>query len=295
MRLSQYRIKDKQAEIGNDLSRSSRNKWAETKEELVRDLCPLPISYDVDSTQGLDFSEFSYTEYLGGLYLNTQNIEANTRIILEASQISAKYNHIEQLLAYCSDKYELNTDTKDAKVPHLAFMTGHNMFDLISREIVARIAFEQPDFMIKLHPLTNDEYASKVGAALGWDKVISPNFSGVSLLKNCDTAYVHTATELTSMAVLLDKKIVNISNFFMESMGIYYPINTLLFKSTKPKDILNNIIDCEFSGIIMPYMSDSEIETRVKAYYDKAMQYREILRPRASQNSLNKTPNKGCK
>lgn len=296
MRLSSFRFKDKQKDLPDNVKRSNRNVWCEKYEEIVRNLAPLPISYDVDSTQSLNWSEFSYTEYLAGIYVNTQNIETNTRLISLASKVEASTDHTSRLLQYCIDKYNLKNDIEsDITIKHLGFMVGHNMFDLVSREIVARLAFENPEFMIKLHPLTNDEFAAMVGNNLGWDKVITQTVSGVELLKRCETAYVHSATELTTMAVLLNKKIVNIANFFNEAIGVYYPITTLLFKSSNPLQTLNNILDCKFSGIIMPYMTDEEIEERLTAYYEKAMEIREIVKPLASSNSLNKTPNKGCK
>ena len=294
MKLSHYKMKDKQEDLG-DLKRSSRNKWAEGYEDLIRELCPLLISYDVDSTQGLNWSEFSYTEYLGGIYLNTQNIETNTRLIRQASKEHCDIDYLRQTLELCTDKYDLNKDyTGDVKVKHLGFMAGHNMLDIISSENVKRITFENEEFMMKLHPLTDEEHAKMIASNLGWNRIIRADVSGVSLLKNCEVAYVHSATELTSMAVLMDKKIVNISNFNTESMGIYYPINSALFLSSNQKETLNNIIGCEYSGILLPFMSKEQIETRIKAYFAKAMELRELLKPLAPPSTLVKNNKKGC-
>lgn len=288
MRLAEHRMKDKEESIG--LKRSTRNLWAEKYEDLVRNIAPFPISYDVDCTQGLDWSEFTYTEYVGGMLIKSQNIETNTRLFLAASEVEAKKDNLEEMRKLCVDKYDLKNFEKAPIIKDIGFMVGHNMFDLVSSEIVSRIAFENDDFKLKLHPLTNKEYAGKIAHFIGWDKIIMANYSGVELLRNCETAYVHSATEMCSMAVALGKKIVNIGNFFNEAGGVYYGINKLLFKSEDPQKTLNNIIDCEFSGIIMPFMQEDEIKYRMEKYFEKALEIRKMFKPIASKNNLKKIP-----
>ena len=96
-------------EIIGDVQQSKRNNWGRTIEDKIRDASPYPISYDVDSTQNSDFSEFSYTEFLGGVYLNTQSIEINTRLIKLASKVKANDdNNLLELKNITQDKYILN-------------------------------------------------------------------------------------------------------------------------------------------------------------------------------------------
>lgn len=291
-RLSDFRIKDKQSQIPM-VTRSKRNEWVETIEEKVRNASPFPISYDVDSTQDANFQEFSYTEFLGGMIINTQSVEINTRLIQYFSTYESNIDCIDKLIKNncLTDKYVLAPNMHSSYPENIGIMVGHNMFDLVSSEIVARLAFELPDFKIKLHPLTNQEYAAKVASIVGWDKIIQSNFSGVELIKNCKVAYLHTATELAAMAVALDKKIVNISNFFNESGGSYYHINSTLFKSADPKKTLNSILSCPNSGFLFPYMDESEIDSRISNYFKCALKFREMFSPIASKSRLKKTPN----
>lgn len=263
--------------------RSSRNAWLCDIEPILRDLAPLPISYDVDSTQPTRFSEYSYTEFLGGLYINTQSVEINTRLIREASSVQSAVSHLESI-AEMGDKYELNSKVVGEYPKKVAFMVGHNMFDLVSPEVVARAAFENDDFYVKLHPLTNEEYAARVAAFVGWDRIIPGDLSGVELLSNCEDAYVSTATELCALAVALGKNIHNISSFFNESSGIYYPINSVLFKSEDAKQSLNNILDCHYSGIIFPWTKDPE--QKIRNYFDKTLELRETYKQLASPSRL---------
>jgi len=271
-------------EIGG-FKRAERNQWGVSLEPMIRDLAPFPISYDVDSTQPAGFTEYSYTEFLGGLYLNTQSVEINSRIIHEASTIACKTNHVDKL-AKIHDKYELNAVISEEWPSKVAFMVGHNMFDLVSPEVVARTAFENEDFYVKLHPLTNDDYAGKVANLVGWNRIIAGNHSGVDLLAHCDEAYVTTASELCALAVAMGKRIRNISSFFHESSGIYYPINRLLFRSQSPQQVLANILDCEFSGIIHPWTKDPE--QKIRNYFKRTLEVRELFKPVASPSKLKK-------
>jgi len=276
---------------GGDLKRSKRNDWGKSIEELIRHFAPFPISYDVDCTQSLNFSEFSYTEILGGMYINTQNTDTNCRIIESASKEKTKIDHIANIKKISADKYDLVSIDKNYDYPKkIGFMVGHNMFDMVSRENVARIAFENDDFKLKLHPLTNQNYAGKIASTIGWNKIIQNDVSGVALLKNAESVYTTTSSELGLMAVAYDKDIHNITAFFNESIGVYYPISKLLFTAerNRRKTILNNIIDCKYSGILFPWMTD--VEERINAYYKKALEVREIYKPLSIPSELKKTP-----
>lgn len=284
MRFSNRKAEGAGGVVGG-FTRSGRNEWVKEVEPFLREAAPLPISYDVDSTQPPRFTEYSYTEFLGGLLINTQSVEINTRLIAEASGVQHKKNHL-SLMAGVGDKYELDKSTPEEWPKEVAFMVGHNMFDLVSPEIMARRAFENKDFYVKLHPLTNEEYSRKVAQFVGWDRIIPKNASGVELVHHCDTAHVSTATELASLAVCLGKKIKNISSFFHESSGIYYPINTQLFKSDNPENTLANIVDCPYSGVIFPWMEDKE--ERIVKYFEKTLEMRDKYGNISSPSRLSK-------
>jgi hypothetical protein len=275
------------------IKRSKRNDWGKTVEDLLYKYAPKPISYDVDGQQGPGFTEYTYTEFLGGVYIKTQSVEIDCRIFEDAAKVSASRDHLPDLDKKLVDKYELSSlPSEGVDFPKdVAFFVGQNMLDLVSREIIGRQVFENPDFKVKLHPLTDPPIIEKIAGFIGWDKIISPKVSGMQCLLNCETAYVTTATELAATAVCKDKEIINCSNFFHESIGVYYPLNKLLFaepsKSVR-KTIINNIVDYKGSGLIFPWMDD--VEERIKAYFENSLHYREHFSPRASHCEMKKIP-----
>jgi hypothetical protein len=272
----------------DELGRTERNDWGKTIEDKIIGLCPKPISYDVDSTQPINFTEYSYTEFMGGIMLNTQNLDINCILMRESSQNKSDIDSLSELSNIFTDKYNLNEIKTSSFPKDVCFFVGQNMFDIMSSENISRLAFENDDFCVKLHPLTSEDSARHVAGFVGWDKILDSQLSGVQLLKNCETAYVSTATELCAAAVMLDKKIVNVSNFFNESSGIYYSINSILFNSKEPKTLLNNMVNDKSSGLLFPWMND--IDERINAYFNKTLKLREIYKPLYKTSGLKKTP-----
>lgn len=286
MKFSERRMSDNDHELG--LVRAKRNNWGKTIEEKIINGSPLPITYDVTCTQPANFSEYTYTELLGGMILRTQSVEINCRIIDEASSIESTINNNNNIEAIYNDKYEttgMDIKYNKYKDKDICFFVGHNLFDLISREIIAREAFENENFYVKLHPLTNDEYAGKIAKDIGWDRIIPKELSAKKLLLGCNKVYVSSATELCIMGVVLDKDISNVSSFFHESKGTYYSINKILCKNDYSKkekqQVLNNIINCEFSGVLFPWMNDDEIERRINSFYKKSLELKKKYQPLA--------------
>lgn len=280
-------ISERHKSLEGHAKRSKRNDWIEEIEQDIVELCPMPTTYDVNTTQGARFTEYTYTEYLGGAYLKTQCTEINVRMIEQAMMHQCDVDHISKIKDMFEDKYELKTIPDDIDTPnHVMFLAGSNLWELINDEAVSRIMFEVDGCVVKPHPLTNDGHISLLHAHYGKSSVIGRNVSGVKLLKNCEVAYVTTATELASAAVMYDKEIVNISKFFGESIAAYYPITIMLMRIPKEhrKEALNNIIGCEFSGILFPWMDD--IEGRMKSYYQKTLDMRELMSPRASPATI---------
>jgi len=277
-------IKDNKLEC-----RSNRNDWAMLIEDIIIEKAPKPISYDVDSTQPVNFTEYSYTEYLGGIMINTQSIDINARGLQLSSEIDSEYDNTENLKKVMKDKYILESINNEEYPKHVCFFAGQNMFDIMSKEIISRLAFENDEFYVKLHPLTDDIQSGNISRIVGWDKIINPKLSGFELLKNCEVAYTSTASELCSAAVIYGKKVVNVSDFFTESIGIYYPINRILtIDGINSKKMLNNMINDKSSGLLFPWMED--IEERIDLYFKRTLELREIYKPLYVKSTLNKTP-----
>lgn len=279
--------------LGDFAKRSGRNTWAETQENLVRSLCPYPITYDVNQGQPNNFSEFTYTEFLNGIWVCTQSLEINCRIFEDASKYDGP-RQITDLSQIVQDKYD---QIKDDSISYdrVVFLPGHNRLDVASSELISRMAFEEDDVVYKLHPITNDEATKMIAGRVGWHKILSRELSANSVMKNCKEVFTTSASEMSISGTILGKKVINISNFFNEGSGAYYPISRILFKKHKEsveaaREALINIINCPWSGIILPLHED--VENRLKQYYDTSLKYREIFKPIAGPKGNPPTANK---
>ena len=269
--------------LGNFATRSNRNQWAESIEPMVRAKAPFPITYDVNSVQPNNFSEYAYTELAGGVWIHTQALELNARQFDLAARMPSPdpAATIAKFAAILDDKYVLTV--ANATYKRVCFLPGHNMLDVASTEILARLVHEEEDVMFKLHPLTGDPAIDIIRKRVGWNRIISRNVSGMQLLRNCDEVYTSSASEFAITGTVLGKRIHNVSNFFNEGMGAYHVISRLLFKAKTVEQaqiVLANMIDCPWSGILFPWQSD--VEARIEAYYTKTLELRELYKPLAS-------------
>lgn len=275
--------KDKEGELG--LKRTNRNNWIEQHEDTFMSLAPYPISYDVGATQKTNFSEFTYTEYLGGIYLKTQSQEINMRIINAASKIKADKDYLS--LIELDNKYiqdDLNINDLPIIPKKVAFFTGDNLIQMVSKEQVARLAFYNDDFAVKFHPLTSEKTVEDFAKIIGWNRIIPPAVSAKPFIDNAEDIYATTATELAAVAVIKNKNLFDITDFFLQHLGAYIAINTLLFRETskqKRYELLNNIVACKWSGIIMPFQDD--YFERATAFYKKSLEFRDIYKPLTNQ------------
>lgn len=270
--------------LGGYAKRSERSKWAEEQELLIRDLAPFPSSYDVSQTQGTGFSEYTYTELLGGAWVATQSLEINCRLLDLASQ----YPDREQidLSLLIGDKYQQSDDLgKFSGIKRVCFLPGHNAMDIASIELIGRLVHEEPDIMFKPHPITNEQAMSFIGARVGWNRVIPKDLSGNALLSQCDSVYTTSASEMAISGTILGKKVINVSNFFVEGSGAYHSISRLLFRAhavsvEQAQLVLSSLISCPWSGIVI----DQHIDTknRFESYFAKTLELRELYRPLAS-------------
>lgn len=278
------KITEIEQELSGHLTRTPRSVWSTGLEDLVLDLAPMPAHYDVNTSQsGKPFDNYSYTEFMGGLYIKSLDAETNTRIMQSAAQRESKVDHISKLLETMQDKYVLNSlGDLDGEFPkRVCFLPGNNLYSQISIETVAKLAWEDEDLFFKPHPLTEDRhYNACFSAFIRKAQLIDKQTSGFELLKNAEEIYGTHSTELIATGVLFDKKIHDVSNFLEQVDGAYYSINRLLFKSEDPKTILNNLIDCEYSGLVFPWMDN--VEERLNKFFEKSLEIREILKPLAS-------------
>lgn len=276
------------SKIGTETKRSARNKWAEeVGEAVVRRLCPWPISYDVSCLQPTNFGEFAYTEFSNGIVVTTQSKEINARLYHFASMVEAKdTTALDQFTKALTDKYVLEdvpARFKDAK--RVVFMPGHNMLDVVSHEILTRLYLEDEDIYVKPHPICLERVVGLIAKKVGWQRIIPKDASGFRLLFDCDEVYTTSCSEMSITGTALGKKVFNISNVHNEGAGTYHALARLIFKAhekhgvEEAKRILNNVLSCEWSGYVFPWHSEEEVEHRLKCFYAKSFELREMYKP----------------
>jgi len=290
-RLAENKMSDKFSQrnkIGPYASRSIRNKWAVDIEESVRSLSPWPITYDVGSIQGANFSEFTYTEFAGGgLWVTTQSREVNCRLIDFASKVDSGKDGeelFEKFVSSFSDKYELESlDEKYTDIKHAVFLPGHNLLDLIDTAALDKLLLEEDDVRVKPHPLTHNDALKMVSSKCGWQKVLPKNISGAKLLDQCETVYSTTASEMIITGAALGKTVYDLSLWSASGAGVYQPFHRIITYIQKregkeaAKKAIANILACPWSGVVFEFMPD--YEERLKLYFDKALEMRELYRP----------------
>jgi len=264
----------------NTLKRSKRNSWAEKIELDIRKISPYPISYDVTCNHPVNFTEYTYTELLGGMYLQSHSIDINTRLLqLASEEHSDDMSTHDKLKELSIDKYSLGEEIpkRFQNVEDIVFMPGNNIADIASVDIIGRVCSDEK-VMVKPHPLTAEGFLAVLARTCGgWNRLIPMDLSGVYFLQNCKRVYVTTNSEISISGFILGKEVINVSAYKYESAGVYYPISRILFNSENPIQSLVNIVNCKWSGLLFPWQEDY-IE-RAEAFYTKTLELREIYKP----------------
>jgi hypothetical protein len=214
------------------------------------------------------------------------------RIIEECRKDRSEFN-VEELFQTrlaalgTGDKYTLAGAPPVAEV---AILPGSNQLQThVSKEILARVMWDNPAVMIKPHPLTNEDDFRGLQRAFSTRRVLHPKVSGWSVMNSANVIYCTSSTELDSYAVLSGKPVRNISNIFYERTGSYYPIFRLIVDmpvKTARKNLLS-ILSSSSSGILFP--EDPLWSQKLDAFFNRAMKLRKKFQPRI-WNSFERPP-----
>lgn len=251
-------------------------------ERLLRSLCPLPLTYDIGRLQLPYFSEYTYNDSMDAIYVSPQSSEVAAAMSVKAlhDEMNARFDFAavfekskNKLGTY--DKYDL-AETNEIFPKKVIFPPGSNLFfKIVSKENLFRLMHEDPDVMIKAHPLTNNDLLRKLGRDFGYHRLLSPNTSAYTILENVDTMWGTTASEMPIRAALLGKRVLNISNFFEEQVGSHMPINRLLWNKSgeEAKIRATRVLGSPLGGFFFP--EDPNLEHNIKLYFNESMKIRE--------------------
>jgi len=237
---------------------------------LAERLAPLPLSHDVTKLQPPFFFEFSWTEMLGGLYVSPQSAEISARLC----QAAAAVPFAGDLGLKALDKYAGLQPPRDTP-RQVAFLPGSNILQkALSYEALIRAMHDEPELMIKPHPMTDAATLRSLGRAYGYHRIVDAEVSGAELLLGCETAYVCPTTELGLYGALYGKRLVNIGNVRAEAQGAY---NGFYVQIWRDPSALRRMLACGLAGWFDP--EDPALDAKIADFFALAMQLREAFRP----------------
>ncbi len=258
--------------------RSEKAGTAVELEEVFRKLAPLPTTYDVSPMHPPYFSEFSYFDAFGGILGVTMNEEVNARVIkLALTDGNVVDDHTIKLVSNLHDKYVLKTVEKT--YDKIVFYPGSNLLHAVDLAIVDRYLFENPDAMIKPHPVMTDEGIRQIAARYGYYRMIDPKESGVDHLLEAKEILYTANSEIGILAAALGCKSYDCTEMQYFQKMPYAPIY-LQFKNNAVehnKHVIDTLFSSNRSGLLMPWMNDCE--ERAEAFFSTAMMIREHFKP----------------
>lgn len=252
-------------------------------EDLVRELSPLPVSYDVGRGQPPYFTEFTYSEMLGAFFVNPQSSEMAYRVVQEACDRGRQgFDAAAAVLARAGDKYTLDGAPAGPLPKQVAFIPGSNCFqEMASKEVLMRLAHEQPDLIFKPHPMTSDGTLRQLGMLVGYQRIAKPLESGWAYLLAAEEVWATTCTEMGLYAALLGKKVRNCGHVRHEAFGAFAPFYRLIWNKDvrQAADALRLALNSYGSGFIHP--DDPDVEGKMRSALDLAMELRQPFKPLA--------------
>jgi hypothetical protein len=249
-------------------------------EKLARALAPLPMSYDVSRLQQPYFFEFTYTEMLGCFWVCPQSSELAARTVEAALRDDAPVGGFDPAAALpLRDKYRLAAAGRE-RPPEVVFTPGDNVFDdAISPDYLLRLMHDDPDVIIKPHPMTTEGLVRRLGRAFGYHRVLDPNTSGAALVGGLSRAHISATTEMGFYALLAGAPINNIGRFPFEARAVYTPFYRLLWglSVADAQDRLRKMLRSPLSGFFHP--DDPDLEAKMRGYFANTMELRAPFKP----------------
>lgn len=277
---------------GGHLTKRPGLKAVEPIEEALRRRSPFPISYDVNRSQPWYFSEFAYTEFMGGIYVYPQNDELACKIMQAAVPgdlaVEALFREREQREGTL-DKYQLPaTDLRPKKI---VILPGTNLLTtLVSREALTRCMWEDEEIVIKPHPITHENEIKRLKFEFGAGRVLPAQVSGAAMIRSADVIYTVGSTELAMYGVLHGARVVNIGNVFFERTAAYYPMMRRV--QDQPQAVararLLEMLTAPDTGVLFP--EDPAWPEKMDAFFENAMALRQQFKPLVFNSHTYPTP-----
>jgi hypothetical protein len=257
-------------------------------EMWLSDNLPLPATYDVVSGQPEYFSEFTYTEICGGMYLKPQSNKMAWDQIQDAiDDNNIDVDHVGILLQKISedggrDKYKLSRFYKGPDIDVLIILPGSNIINTTVdkqkiSDVVERSLREGKVVKIKPHPITSSPIIQELKLAFGDDVILNKKISGFSALSVASNVYTLGASEMALYTIMMGKKLFDITHpeYNQRKKPLTYAslFYSILGKNQDDaKVVLNKIFNSAKSGIVFPW---EDHQDKLQRYLEYIMAKRE--------------------
>ena len=207
----------------------------------------------------------AYHDVMGGILISTRNAELNCRNVDKILASDMTDDISSTVLSKLNDKYVL-TDS-DKLYDKVAFIPGSNLFHTVDWEKLSEAMIDNPDAVIKLHPVVTEASAQKIKDK--WpNRVIDQSVSGLQLLNNASMIWTSYNSEFGLIASLKNIPFSNLSKWNDVFSMTYAPIyRNLKYKNLQHnKDIVSKVISNKCSGYIFPWQDDWK--ERIEMYFE---------------------------
>ena len=238
-------------------------------EDFLEGHCRLPVTFDVAQCQPPYFSEYTYNDYAGGVWVKSLSAEFNSRYLMERpkdNQGQLIFREKYKLSPVLSDR---NSEERDSLT--VLFLAGTNLYDQTAWEIIDRVLYFNDNALIKPHPLTNDDGLKKLGKRYGWHHVLGPHDSGYYWFEKASSVYATANSELFVRAMLTEKYKDCLTTLNKIPRSGYFSFFILNKNGYTATEIKSAILD-EASGFVFPYQTDWK--NRLLCYFEKSMEFR---------------------
>lgn len=269
-------------------------------EEIYREqMFPDIPSYDVACVQPTGFTEWGYSEGFHCFRAYTQSVEINARLMIEATKFANSDNsdYCESIVNSLTDKWELDSEYVNARGRYVFFPPGNNLGWIVNTDNVLKAFEEEPEWMLKPHPMTSADDVRAAKNAFGITRIYDPKLSGIELMLQADKIGYTSTSEIGILAMMHGKSTVDFTKYEFEGWGSYHSVYLAVRDSFFiPKIILNRIINCPWSGIVPFSLTADQAATRFKQFKEKTLglrdKYRPVTRP-LPPPPLTRQPNSG--
>lgn len=274
------------AKNGNDDSRigpNNRNERLKSDdiarlETMIENLCPIAVTCDVRSIHPPYFMEFCYHDMLGGLNVTTLSAEVTARM---AERIAERPATGKFPIQGVFDKYKLQGYTR--KHRKVIFLAGSNSHNLIDQSKLQEVMLSDDEWVIKLHPVTNDQTVRDLAGLYGYDRLIARDVSGFAVLKHAEEIATMQTSEIFILARYLGKPVTDVTRYDRAWLSAYHHICRLFDGTDNDKVIIDRLFTAEGCGHIRPEHSDEEVRQNLERYYAEAMEIREGFKMTVNQ------------